>query len=106
LRITLTALGIRHQRTERHAPWHNGRIGRFFATLKSALDHWIVADLADLEQSLTQFRLFYNHVRPHQHLGGRTPGEAWNRIDPFARSRRAIPYSAWHGLLAGFYLPD
>jgi len=105
-RITVAAVGIRHQTTERHAPWQNGRIERFFGTLQSALDQWMVPDRAALEQSLAQFRLFYNHVRPHQHLAGRTPGEAWNRVDPFARPRRAVPYSAWEGLLSGYYFPD
>lgn len=105
-RMTLAALGIRHQRTERHAPWQNGRIERFFGTLKRSLNPWCVADHRQLAGALADFRFFYNHVRPHQHLGGRTPGEAWAGIDPFVRPRKAIPYVAWDGLLTGYYFPD
>lgn len=34
-RIGLALLGIRHQRTEPHCPWQNGRIERLFGTLKA-----------------------------------------------------------------------
>ena len=35
------ALGIRHQRTEPHCPWQNGRVERFFGTLKASLDRLV-----------------------------------------------------------------
>jgi len=44
-------------------------------------------------------------VRPHQHLGGRTPAEAGVGIDPYAAAPKSIRYfSAWDGLLTGFYM--
>jgi hypothetical protein len=61
---------------------------------------WIVTDRAQLAHALIDFRFFYNHVRPHQRLGGRTPAEAWKRVNPFARPHRAVPFSTWEGLLA------
>jgi len=70
-------VGIRHQRIEPHCPWQNGRIERFFGTLKHALDRWAVENRDQLNTSLLLFRLWYNHARPHQNLQGHTPAEAW-----------------------------
>ena len=38
----------------------------------------LIPGKAALQQALEAFTLFYNHVRPHQNLGGLTPAEAWN----------------------------
>ena len=102
--FALAWLGIRHQTTELHCPWQNGRIERFFGTLKAKLDRWAVAGQTSLNATLVVFRLWYNHVRPHQHLQGRTPVEAWNRCDIRRRSRRRVWFEAWDGLLQGEYL--
>ncbi|MEO7065615.1 MAG: integrase core domain-containing protein [Rhodanobacter sp.] len=103
-RFALTWLGISHQTTELHCPWQNGRIERFFGTLKGKLDHWAVADRATLNASLSLFRHWYNHVRPHQHLQGLTPIEAWNPGDIRRRPLRRVWFEAWDGLLQGEYL--
>lgn len=104
-RFVLFVLGIRHQRSEPHCPWQNGRVERFFGTLKGKLDRWAVASAEELTLALGDFRVWYNHVRPHQHLGGRTPAEAWCGIDPFGQTPRAARYfSAWDGMLTGVYL--
>jgi transposase InsO family protein len=104
-RAVLTFSGIRHQRSDPHCPWQNGRIERLFGTLKQKLDQWCVADRAQLAQDLNTFRLWYNWVRPHQHLDGRTPAEAWAGIDPFAnRLKGEYWFEAWEGLLQGYYL--
>jgi hypothetical protein len=53
----------------------------------------------------TAFRHWYNVIRPHQHLHGLTPHEAWCGIDPYRSAPRAVErFSAWGGLLTGFYL--
>ena len=44
--------GIRHQRTEPGCPWMNGRIERFFGTLKAKLDTLVPADGARLYPGL------------------------------------------------------
>ena len=83
--------GIRHQRSDPHCPlrlrsgqaWQNGWIERLFGTLKQKLDQREVAGFEVLNVSLDEFRFFYNVVRPHQHLGGRTPHEEWHGVDPF-----------------------
>ncbi len=103
-RTGLRLLGIRHQVTELHCPWQNGRIERFFGTLKAKLDCWAVADGVALNSSLAAFRVWYNHVRPHQHLQARTPVEAWNRCDIRRRPIRRVWFEAWDGLLQGEYL--
>jgi len=91
---------------EPHCPWQNGRIERFFGTLKSKLDRWTVHDLSELSTSLKYFRLWYNHVRPHQNLQGSTPAEVWNSKDICQRcSQKEYWCEAWDGLLTGYYLP-
>jgi transposase InsO family protein len=104
-RLSLWLLGIRHQRTDRHCPWQNGRVERFFGTLKEKLDRWEVDSLSQLNHALGQFRFWYNHVRPHQNLNGRTPAEVWNGIDIYTkRPQREYWFEAWAGLLTGIYL--
>ncbi len=104
-RFSLAWLGIRHQTTELHCPWQNGRIERFFGTLKQKLDRWAVPDRPALTASLDLFVVWYNHVRPHQHLQGMTPADTWNGIDTRRRpARRRVWFEAWGGLLQGEYL--
>jgi transposase InsO family protein len=104
-RAVLTLSGIRHQRSEPGCPWQNGLIERLFGTLKQKLDQWEVAGFAALNVSLGEFRFFYNFVRPHQHLQGRTPYEAWAGINPFAaKFKGEYGFEAWDGLLQGYYL--
>lgn len=101
----LRCLGIGHQRTDPGCPWMNGRIERLFGTLKGKLDQWMVANICELNVALGEFNAWYNHVRPHQHLGGQTPVEAWDGIDPYAQAPKQVrAFSAWDGLLTGFYL--
>lgn len=104
-RFILFSLGIRHQRTDPGCPWQNGRIERFFGTLKGKLNQIEVASLDALSGALSEFEFWYNHVRPHQNLNGRTPAEVWARIDVFnGVPPREYWFEAWEGLLTGFYL--
>ena len=41
-RFVLFLLGIRHQRTDLHCPRQNGRVERFFGTLKHSLNRLAV----------------------------------------------------------------
>jgi transposase InsO family protein len=104
-RSGLKLLGIRHQLTDPGCPWQNGRIERLFGTLKDKLDQWTVAGIEQLNSDLHTFRHWYNHVRPHQNLEGRTPTEAWSGISPFAKPpKQEYWFEAWDGLLAGYEL--
>lgn len=104
-RAVLACAGIRQQFTVPGCPWMNGRVERFFGTLKERLDQWTVVSGETLQKSLDEFRFWYNAVRPHQHLAGRTPLEAWNKLDPMAKAPKSVEwFSAWDGLLTGYYL--
>jgi hypothetical protein len=101
----LKKLGIRHQRTTPGCPWQNGRIERLFGTLKEKLDQWIVTNSEQLNTDLTIFAHWYNNIRPHQNLNGRTPAETWNGIDPYKKSAKQEQwFEAWDVLLAGYEL--
>lgn len=101
----LMLVGIRHQHSDPGCPWQNGRIERLFGTLKQKLNRWEVEGFAALNVSLGEFRFFYNFVRPHQHLGGRTPAESWAATNPFAvKIKSEYWFEAWDGLLQGYYL--
>ena len=69
--------GIGHQRSDVGCPWQNGRIERFFGTMKTALRQVPMAPKASLQGWLDKFTEFYNEVRPHQNLRGLTPSEVW-----------------------------
>ena len=60
--------GIRHIRTAIHSPTTTGKIERFFQTLDKELkfcrDHH-------------EFRMRYNHFRPHISLGNKSPAEIY-----------------------------
>lgn len=104
-RFCLWLIGTRHQLIDKSCPWQNGKIERFFGTLKEKLDQWQVDNSEQLTGALTQFRLWYNHVRPHQNLDGRTPAEAWSGTDIFAEGpKQEYWFEAWDGLLTGIYL--
>ncbi|MEK7394186.1 MAG: integrase core domain-containing protein [Fibrobacterota bacterium] len=101
-RFSLFLLGIRHQKTQVHSPWQNGRIERFFGTLKRMSERVKFENRASVGQAMETFRFWYNRARPHQNLGGRTPVEAWNKVDPFTLPvRRSRPFQAWDGVLTG-----
>ncbi len=104
-RFALWLLGIRHQRTDPGCPWQNGRVERFFGTLKEKLDRLAVDSLAALNSALLEFLFFYHYVRPHQNLEGRTPAEAWAGIDPYTtKVKDEYWFESWDGLLKGCYL--
>ncbi|OGT13002.1 MAG: hypothetical protein A3J49_02740 [Gallionellales bacterium RIFCSPHIGHO2_02_FULL_57_16] len=104
-RFGLKLLGIRHQLTDPGCPWQNGRIERLFGTLKEKLDQWQVPNFAQLNRDLNTFRYWYNHIRPHQNLNGKTPAEAWSGDNPYTKSpKQEYWFEAWDGLLMGYDL--
>ena len=101
LRGGMRLLGVRLQHIVPHCPWMNGRIERLFGTLKRHLDLIAVTDGEDLGAKLLAFRLWYNHVRPHQHLQGLTPAEAWS--DRPKTYGAPVWFEAWDERLTGWY---
>jgi transposase InsO family protein len=105
-RFVLWLLGIRHQRTAPHCPWQYGRIERLFRTVKEPLLGWFdevgVPEL--LDEDLAAVRTWYNHLRPHQHLGGLTPAMAWTGRKPTGLGTPGF-VSLWNGRLSGYLFP-
>lgn len=92
-------------RTDPGCPWQNGRIERLFGTLKQKLDQWNVPGIEQLNRDLDLFCHWYNGIRPHQNLDGRTPAEVWRGVDSYAKPPvREHWFEAWGGLLAGYVL--
>ena len=103
IRASLKLLGVSLCPSMLHCPWQNGRIERFFGHLKREFRRSVVPDGADLGVKLLEFRAWYNHARPHQHLGGRTPVEVWQgRRD---QTDRLQWLSVWNGQLGGWCAP-
>jgi len=97
-------LNIKHQRIPKHSPWKNGRIERFFWTFKHSIRNIVIENTTQLTHALPEFRFWYNHVRTHQHLKGKTPAQVWSKT---AHNTVTKPYYfyAWNGVLTGLYQP-
>jgi transposase InsO family protein len=106
-RFGLWWLGIRHQRTDKGCPWMNGRIERLFGTFKDK-SKGLLFDTDALPAQLQLFRFWYNRVRPHQYLDGRTPWEVLNRVPAqWAADTAREPkwFEAWNRRLGGYWVP-
>jgi putative transposase len=91
--VILKSLGVRQQFTALASPWQNGRIERFWRTLKFELQtkarqsiaqgiavqtRMKFASVAAMGCLLEAFKDSYNGGRPHQSLKGATPATVWN----------------------------
>lgn len=104
-RFGLWIMGIRHQRTELHCPWQNGRIERFFGTLKRHSRRMVFDDADAISRALEVFRFWYERVRPHQNLDGQTPWEVWHGslVEPVETcTAKWLWFEEWDGILTGF----
>ena len=101
-KLGLKFMGINQQLTDIGCPWQNGRVERFFGTLKEKLNLVLIKNSGHLDWHLTDFRFWYNHVRTHMNLEGSTPIEVWLNKDI---KPEAEFYSAWDGLLTGYLHP-
>ncbi len=62
---------VRHPQTQ-------GKIERFHRTMKQELlAHREFLNLADADKSLQEWRTKYNHIRPHEALGMKTPAQVY-----------------------------
>jgi putative transposase len=102
----MKTLEIRHQRSDPHMPWQNGRIERFFGTFKNAIRHIQTDTTAMLQQAIDEFLFFYNYIRPHQSIGNRTPEMIWLGRSRYPRAQELRWFEAWEGVLCGWlYVP-
>ncbi len=107
IKLALKLLSIKRQTTDIACPWQNGRIERYFGTFKQK---WrqisFVLDChkgGHLQTQLNIYQVWYNMIRSHSNLEGRTPAEVFNNKQP---SGTAKLVNAWDGVLSGFYFPD
>ena len=82
-KLGLKLLGIKYVRGQVRTPSFNGKVERFFKTLRlwqrPAL--WPTTSRG-VQQRLNQYQAWYNTQRPHQALNGLTPEEAWHSVEP------------------------
>jgi transposase InsO family protein len=72
----LSELGIKHRYTRPYRPQTNGKAERFWRTLEDdLLSETTFYSLEELKEELIQYLYYYNHLRPHQSLGGISPVE-------------------------------
>ncbi len=80
-RVGMNDLDIRLVKGRPRQPSFNGKVERFFRTLRI----WLAPTLLPFSQIGKQRRLndfvnWYNRYRPHQSLGAKTPDEAWHGV--------------------------
>jgi putative transposase len=105
MRLALTLLGIKHQKSDIACPWQNGRIERFFGTFKVKFKqlNWSKVCPNYLQAELSRFQVWYNCVRIHENLNYQTPTEFFTNREPKGKAQLI---SDWDGVLCGYYFPD
>lgn len=93
LQTELERLGIASKNSRPYHPQTCGKIERLHQTLKRYLARQKPArTLGELQAQLDTFVHYYNHIRPHRTLNGRTPLQAYNvRIKARPTSATALP---------------
>jgi len=72
----LLEMRIKHRYTRPYRPQTNGKVERFWKTLKEDfLDDALYEDIDDLREELLGFLVYYNKHRPHTALENLTPRE-------------------------------
>ena len=75
----LIELGITHRYTQPYRPQTNGKVERFWRTLKEDLIEETDFDsLEEFKDEVLQYMVYYNEERPHQGLDGKKPAEMAN----------------------------
>lgn len=90
--INLRALGVHTINSKPYHPQTCGKIERFWQTLKK----WLAArdaaaTIEELNAQLEEFRMFYNHRRPHRALRGAAPAEAFTATEAARPADRPLP---------------
>lgn len=72
----LIEMGMAHRYTKPYHPQTNGKIERFWRTLKDDfLEGALYENVDDLKEELLGFLVYYNEHRPHSAINGMTPRE-------------------------------
>jgi transposase InsO family protein len=79
LESELERLGIQFKNSRPYHPQTCGKVERLHQTLKRYLARQVPAQtLSELQGQLNTFAHYYNDIRPHRALGGRTPLQAYS----------------------------
>ncbi len=87
----LASLGITQKNGKPYKPTTQGKIERFWQTLKKYLDAHPAATLAELQAVLDTFREYYNTIRPHRGINRKTPAFAYQLIPKATPTRPQDP---------------
>lgn len=90
----LADLGITQKNGRPFKPTTQGKIERFWQTLKKHLATRPTATITELQTVLNTYRDYYNHTRPHRALRRRTPAFAY-RLIPKATPTRPDDPNIW-----------
>ena len=88
--VRLKYSGIGHPQTQ-------GKVERFHRTLKARTTHrGAPTTMSEWQRWAAEFRQEYNHERPHEALGMKTPAEVYKAVNlrPYQEQPRAWEYSA------------
>jgi len=88
--VRLKYSGIGHPQTQ-------GKVERFHRTLKARTKHrGAPTTMSEWQRWAAEFRHEYNHERPHEALGMKTPAEVYKAVNlrPYQEQPRAWEYSA------------
>jgi putative transposase len=90
------SLGIKVVRSRPGCPQDNGAHERMHRDLSAGIQAYSHASLSAVQRASDKWRLEFNHVRPHEALGGKTPAEIYH---PSTRRglkiQRAMYPSSW-----------
>lgn len=77
----LEEMNIKHRYTRPYRPQTNGKVERFWKTLKAELLEDVIFDsLEEFKEELLQYLYYYNNLRPHQGINGKTPIEFYTNL--------------------------
>jgi len=77
----LMEMDMKHRYTKPYRPQTNGKIERFWKTLKEDfLEDALYNDTEDLKDELLRYLVYYNECRPHSSLNSQTPKNFLNHV--------------------------
>ena len=83
----LQEMGIKHRYTRPYRPQTNGKVERFWRTLREdMLEDAEYNTIAELDKELGEYLAYYNYERPHQGIKGVTPEAKLLSVDKVSMS--------------------
>jgi hypothetical protein len=101
LQVEMERLGVAAKNSRPYHPQTCGKVERLHQTLKRYLDKQAPAKtLAELQGQLDAFVHYYNAIRPHRALGGRTPLQVYS-ARPASEERPEAHFRVRHDRVDG-----